>query len=235
MALPKLNNPTYELELPSTGEKITYRPFLVKEQKLLMIAQESEDHKQMFNAIGQMINSCTFNKIDAKNAPVFDIEYIFLKLRSKSAGETAQVRVVCPDDEETEVVVKINLDEINVQMTKDHTNIIQLTDDIKMKLKYPQMSDMSILDKTKNQSEGVFEILNLCIEEIHDKESIFNISDISKKELEEFIESMDTSQLEKVMDFFNTMPKLRHNIEVTNPKTKVKGEIVLEGLQNFLG
>ena len=233
MALPKLETPTYELELPSTGEKINYRPFLVKEQKVLMIAQGSSDEKTISNSIGTLVSNCTFNKIDPSKSPMFDIEYIFLKLRAKSVGETVELSVTCPDDNKTNVPVKINLDEINVQMTTGHTNIVNLTDDIKLHLRYPLLNDMQKLEG-ETQVDKVFNILLNCIHEVHHGDKIYNAVDVTKKDLETFIDQMTTEQLQSVMDFFDTMPKVRHVIQVTNPNTKKKGEVVLEGLQNFL-
>ena len=233
MALPKLETTTYELELPSTGEKIKYSPFLVKEQKVLMIAQGSSDEKTISNSIGTLVSNCTFNKIDPSKSPMFDIEYIFLKLRAKSVGETVELSVTCPDDNKTNVPVKINLDEINVQMTTGHTNIVNLTDDTKLHLRYPLLNDMQKLEG-ETEVDKVFNILLNCIHEVHHKDKIYNAIDVTKKDLETFIDQMTTEQLQSVMDFFDTMPKVRHVIQVTNPNTKKKGEVVLEGLQNFL-
>ena len=235
MALPKLETPTYELELPSTGEKIKYRPFLVKEQKLLMMAQESNDDRQMVNTMGDLVTSCTFNKVPAKTSPMFDVEYVFLQLRAKSVGETIELNVTCPDDEATKVKTKINLEEVVVQMTEGHTNEIELSDDLIMIMKYPILNDMSKLVGQKNQTTQVFALLNESILEIKYGDEIHNRKDMNKKELDEFIEQLTSHQFEKIMEFFNTMPKLRHIIEVENPVTNVKNEIVLEGLQNFLG
>ena len=233
MALPKLNTPTHQLELPSTGEKIKFRPFLVKEQKLLMFAQESDDEDAIADTILNIIESCTDGEIDAKILPVFDIEYIFLQLRAKSVGETANIKVKCPDDDSTYVDKTIKLDEINVQMTAGHTNIVNLTDKIKMVLTYPIMSDMKGVDFNDGIS-GTFNLISKCISEIHDGETIHNRVDMTDQELDEFIDTLDTQQFENIMEFFNTMPKLRHIISVTNPKTKKKGEVVLEGLDSFL-
>ena len=233
MALPKLNTPMHQLELPSTGEKIKYRPFLVKEQKLLMFAQESDDEDAIADTILNIIESCTEGNINAKMLPVFDIEYIFLQLRTKSVGETANIKVKCPDDDTNYVEKKIKLDDIHVQMTAGHTNIIDITDSIKMVLTYPIMSDM----KGVNFSDGIsgtFNLISKCISEIHDGETIHNRVDMNDNELDEFIDTLDTQQFESIMEFFNTMPKLRHIISVTNPKTKKKGEVVLEGLDSFL-
>tara|TARA_R100001377_G_scaffold51107_1_gene29879 strand:+ start:171 stop:872 length:702 start_codon:yes stop_codon:yes gene_type:complete len=232
MALPKLNTPQHELELPSTGEKVKFRPFLVKEQKLLMMAQESDKEEEISEAVMNIIDSCTTG-IDARKLPIFDIEYVFLKLRTKSVGETANIKVKCPDDNKTFVDVTIKLDEVAVHMTADHTNVVQLTDNIKMIMKYPLMNDMKGVDFDDGIS-GTFSLISKCVHEIHDGDNIHNRIDMTDIELNDFIDTMDTQQFEKIMDFFNTMPKLRHAITVVNPKTKKKGEVMLEGLDSFL-
>jgi len=235
MSLPVINTPTYELVLPSTNEKIKFRPFLVKEQKVLLIAQESNDDEQVANAMGHLVKECTFGKVNPDTAPMFDIEYLFLRIRGKAVGETVELNITCPDDEKTKVRTKVNLDEINVQMTAEHTNEIKLSDSIKMFLRYPLLSDMKGVIGDVGDIERVFAILKKCINEIHHGDKIYNRVDITDKELEEFIDSMTNDQLQTVMDFFDTMPKLRHAVKVTNPKTKVKSEVVVEGLQSFLG
>ena len=235
MALPKLETPTHELELPSTGEKIKYRPFLVKEQKILMMAQESKDDSQVVSAITDLVTACTWGKVDAKNSPMFDIEYIFLKLRAKSVGETASVKVLCQDDGKTYADVKVSLDEISVQMTVEHTNEIQINDKTKLVLTYPKLGDMKNIPDGTDDYGRMFLMLNKCIQEIHFGDKIYNAVDTTEKEREEFIESMDMEQLKSVTKFFETMPKLRHPVKFNNPKTKVGNEVVLEGLQSFLG
>ena len=235
MALPKLNTPEYELELPSTGGKIKYRPFLVKEQKLLMMAQESKEQTNIAETMSNVISSCTFNTVDTQQTPLFDIEYIFLKVRSKSVGETQQIRVLCPDDGETYGNVTVNLDEIEVQMTEGHTNEINLTDKIKIIMKYPQLKDMRGLDSIDTtQMEQIFAVMKHCVWEVHDGDKVYNRVDITDKDIEDFIDSFDNQQLESILNFFTTMPKLRHAVKVTNPKTKVESELVLEGLESFL-
>ena len=234
MTLPKLNTPQYELELPSTGGKIKFRPFLVKEQKLLMMAQESENEDQISNTITNIIDSCTDGKLNAKQLPIFDVEYIFLQLRAKSVGETSNIIVLCPDDEKTYVEKVIKLDDISVHMTLEHTNIVELTDKIKIIMKYPVMNDMKGINLSGGL-EGAFGLISKCVHEIHDGDTIHSRIDMSDKELDEFIDTLTSSQFEQVMNFFNTMPKLRHAISITNPKTKKKGEVMLEGLQSFLG
>ena len=235
MALPKLDTPTYRLTLPSTREEIQYRPFLIKEQKLLMIAQESEDDQQIADAVTSIVKSCTLDKIDANLVPMFDIEYIFLKIRGKSVGEKVQLNLTCPDDEKTTVPVEVNLEDVSVQMVADHTNEIQITDQVKLFLKYPILSDMKGLMGDTNETSQIFNMLNKCVQEIHFGDQIFNRVDISDKEITEFIDQMTSEQFESITNFFNTMPKLRHVIMVKNPKTQVESEVVVEGLASFLG
>ena len=234
MALPKLDTPTYKLTIPSTREEIEYRPFLVKEQKLLMMAQESEDERQVIDTVGKLVSSCTFEKIDSDNSPLFDIEYVFLKIRGKSVGEKIKLNLTCPDDEKTQVETEIDLEDVSVQMAADHTNEIQITDTVKMFLKYPILKNMKSVASDDSQTKQVFEVLSQCIHEIHFGEQVFNRVDISKKDINEFIDQLTSGQFDKILDFFNTMPKLRHVIPVTNPKTKVESEVVVEGLASFL-
>ena len=194
MALPKLNTPQHELELPSTGGKIKFRPFLVKEQKLLMMAQESDKEEEISEAIMNIIDSCTTG-IDARKLPIFDIEYVFLKLRTKSVGETANIKVKCPDDNKTFVDVTIKLDEVAVHMTADHTNVIQLTDNIKMIMKYPLMNDMKGVDFTDGIS-GSFSLISKCVHEIHDGDEIHNRVDMTDKELNDLILNIKPTETE---------------------------------------
>ena len=235
MALPVLNNPNYEMELPSTGEKIEYRPFLVKEQKILMMAMESKDTSAQSKAVVDIIKNCTFGKIDDKveGLPTFDIEYMFLQIRQKSVGETVDITVTCPDDGETKVPVTVNLEDINVVKTEGHTNTIMLTDKIGMSMKYPTMKQIMSYDLNKLDSmEGTFGIIQDCLESIFDDDQVYD--EMNKKELSDFIEQMTTDQFQKVTEFFTTMPKLKHTVKVTNPNTGVENEIVLEGMQSFL-
>ena len=234
MALPKLNTVTYELELPSTGEKLKYRPFLVKEQKALMIAQESEDNKTLENTFAQILNDCVLDDIDPYVMPMFDVEYIFLRVRGKSVGEKVKLNVLCPDDEKTRVDVEIDLEKVDVQMDENHTNVINLTKDIKLVMRYPCLKDMSIFGEGADTST-LFDMVKRCVHEVHDGDTVYNRVDISEKELDEFIDSMSTENFEQVSEFFNTMPKLRHEIEVKNPNTKKKNKIPIEGLQSFFG
>ena len=235
MALPKLTTPEYEMELPSTGETIKYRPFLVKEQKILLMAQEANDNKQIANAMAKLVFTCTFGEVDVKRNPMFDIEYVFLKVRGKSVGETVELTLTCPDDEKTKVQHKVNLDEIVVQIKDEHTNQIHLTDDIKINFRYPLLSDMINMPDNITQTQTIFHFLTNCIESIEDGDVVHNKVDITKKELDDFIDSFTGEQFENVTNFFESMPKIRHTVEITNPTTKVKSEIVLEGLESFLG
>ena len=232
MALPKLNSTIYELELPSSGEKLKYRPFLVKEQKLLMIAQESEDEKQIENTFAQILNDCVLDDIEPYSMPMFDIEYIFLRIRAKSVGERVKLNLLCPDDEKTRVNVEINLEEVDIQMTDDHTNVVDLSENIKLVMKYPTLKDMTGFDAEGGVS-NIFGMIKRCVHEIHDDETVYNRVDISEKELDEFIESMSTKNFEDLTTFFDTMPKLIHEVEVKNPKTKKKNKIPIEGFQSF--
>ena len=235
MALPKLEVPTYELTLPSTNKVVKFRPFLVKEQKVLYVAQQDSENDQVISdAIGELVKNCTFDTVDPLIAPMFDIEYIFLQLRSKSVGETIDIQVKCPDDNKTTVGVKINLKDVNVQMTTGHSNEVVLSDNMKIVLRYPILRDMRNV-KGDNEMDRVFHLLSKCIHEVHHGDKIYNAIDVTEEDLKTFIEQMTTDQLEKIMDFFNTMPKLRHVVEVTNPNTKKKGEVIVEGLTSFLG
>ena len=233
MPLPKLDTPTYSLVLPSTGQTIKYRPFLVKEQKILMMAQESEEDSQMYQVMSDIVKSCTFDEIDTEVSPIFDIEYIFLKLRSKSVGEKTTVRLLCPDDKKTYGQVDVNLDDVEIQMTENHTNVIQLTDKIKLIMKYPLLRDMKNITRSTT-GEQIFAVMKHCIWEVHDGDKIYNRVDITDKDIEEFIDSFNTEQLESIIKFFQTMPKIRHAVNLVNPKTNVTSEVVIEGIDNFL-
>jgi len=235
MALPKLNTPTYELELPSTGEILKYRPFLVKEQKILLIAQESGEEKQIANAMGELVNSCTFGKVNAKSAPMFDIEYLFLRIRGKSVGEKVKLNLICPDDGKTTVPYELNLEDVECQVQDDHSNEIQINEDIKIVFRYPLLNDLQNVKASAGDSEKTFHFLECCIDSIHSGDDVFQRIDIKDKEISDFIEQFTNEQFEKITQFFNTMPKLRHVVKVTNPKTKKKNEILLEGLESFLG
>ena len=198
MALPKLETPVYELEQPSTGEKIKYRPFLVKEQKVLMMASESNDDKQVKEALAGLISNCTFSKIDPYKLPLFDIEFLFLRIRGKSVGEKIDLNLLCPDDNVTRVSKSINLEEIGVNMKVGHTNEISITDKIKMVMRYPTLNDMTDVSTNTNSVQDVFSMIKRCVHEIHDDEKVYNKVDISDTELEEFIDSLTGDQFEKV-------------------------------------
>ena len=234
MALPKLDTVTYDLTLPSSGQKLEYRPFLVKEQKALMIAQESGDDKQIERTFAQIINDCVLDDLDPYALPMFDVEYIFLRIRGKSVGEKVKLNLLCPDDEETRVNVEVNLEEVDVQIQKDHTNIVELSKDITMVMKYPCLKDMTGFDD-EGEITNLFEMIKRCVHEVRQGDTIYNRVDISDKELDEFIDSMSSGNFEDITNFFSTMPKLIHVVEVKNPKTKKKSEIPIEGLQSFFG
>ena len=235
MALPKLKTSEYILTLPSTQEEIKFRPFLVREQKILMIAQESGDEKEIAVAMSTMVSNCTFGVLDSNTYPMFDIEYVFLQLRSKSAGAKVKINVMCPDDNVTMVEVEVDLDQINVQMTLEHTQEIVITEDIKVNLRYPRLKDLNELNVIDGGDfEQAINLLHTCVESVVSGEETIHRVDMTKDEIVEFIDSFNIEQLENMMKFFETMPKLRHVIDVTNPKTKVKGEVLLEGLESFL-
>ena len=234
MALPKLEAQVYELELPSTGEKIKYRPFLVKEQKVLMIASESEDEKQIRDALAGIISACTYEKIDPFNVPMFDIEFLFLRIRGKSVGEKIELNLLCPDDNETRVKTTLNLEDVDVNMKAGHTSEISITDKIKIIMNYPTLTDtIGISGKEDTGINEVIAMIKKCIHEIHDGETVHSKIDISESDLNEFVDNLTTEQFESLGEFFETMPKIAHSVEVTNPKTKKKGEVVIEGIQSF--
>jgi len=237
MPLPKIAAPTYELELPSTGETIQYRPFLVKEEKLLVIALESEDTKQITTAIKTVIKNCILTKgIKVESLPTFDIEYLFLNIRGKSVGEELDVNIICPDDGRTEVSVIINLEDIEVQKNDEHEKKIKIDDSIMIEMKYPSLDQFikNNFDFNKrNAMDQSFELIASCIGTIFTEDEAWSTADCSKKEITEFLESMNSSQFKGIEKFFETMPKLSHKIEVRNPKTKVESEVVLEGLASF--
>ena len=237
MPLPKIATPTYELELPSTGATIKYRPFLVKEEKVLVIALESEDNKQITNAIKAVLKSCILSKgIKVEDLPTFDIEYLFLNIRGKSVGEDLDVNIICPDDNKTQVPVTIALDEIEVQKDDNHTNKIKLDDSIMMEMKYPSL-DQFIKNnfdfKEGSQLDQSFDLIASCIDKIYTEDEVWATADCTKKEVKEFLESMNSQQFKEIEAFFESMPKLSHTINVTNPNTKVESEVTLEGLASF--
>ena len=241
MPLPKIATPSYELELPSTGKTITYRPFLVKEEKLLVIALESEDTKQITNAIKAVIRACILSKgIKVEALPTFDIEYLFLNIRGKSVGEDLDVKLICPDDNKTEVNVNINLDDIQVNKPEGHSNKIKLDNNLMMELKYPSLNEFikNNFDPNEvgtNAMEQSFDLIGSCINKIYNEDEVWVAADCSKKEINEFLDSMNSNQFKEVEKFFETMPKLSHTVKVKNPKTKVESDVVLEGLASFFG
>ena len=234
MALPRVNNPTYMLDLPSTGEKIKYRPFLVKEQKVLMMAQDTKKDAELAETMGQLVSSCTYGKVKPETSPMFDMEYAFLKIRSKSVGSKVDVMITCPDDEVTQVKTVVDLDEIEVQMLDNHSNEVDITDNVKIVFRYPILNDMIDLKDGANDVDRVFHILEKCITSIHFGDDVYQKTDITEKELNTFVDELTGEQFETLVDFFSSMPKLRHVVKITNPKTKVKSEVVLEGLESFL-
>jgi len=237
MPLPKISTPIYELELPSTGETVQYRPFLVKEEKVLVIALESEDTKQITTAIKTVIKNCILTKnIKVEALPTFDIEYLFLNIRGKSVGEELEVNIICPDDGETQVPIKIDIDSIKVQKNEDHTNRIKVDDNIMMEMRYPSL-DQFIKNNfdfnDKNAMDQSFDLIASCIDKIYTEDEVWSSADVTKKELNEFLEQMNSSQFKQIETFFETMPKLSHTIQVKNPSTDVESEVVLEGLSSF--
>ena len=237
MPLPKINTPTYDLTLPSTGKKIKYRPFLVKEEKILIMALETEDISQITNAIVEILNDCILTKgVSVTKLATFDIEYLFLNVRAKSVGESVEVNVVCPDDNKTSVQMEINLDDIKVQKTRGHKNIVKLDDQYSMKLKYPSLNQFIDSNFESDEESDVDKSMNMitsCIEMVYDKEESWSASDSTQQELEEFIEQLNSKQFKSIEKFFETMPKLSHKVKVTNPTTEVESEVVLEGLASF--
>ena len=237
MPLPKIATPTYELVLPSTEKTIQFRPFLVKEEKLLVLALESEDTKQITTAIKAVLKSCVLTKgVKVENLPTFDIEFLFLNIRGKSVGEELQVNIICPDDEETQVTVDVFLDDIQVQKNEDHINKIQLDENLMMEMKYPSL-DQFIKNNfdfnEKNAMDQSFQLIATCIDKIYTEDEVWATADCTKKEVNDFLEQMNSGQFKEIEKFFETMPKLSHTIKVTNPKTKVESDVVLEGLASF--
>ena len=236
MPLPKISTPTYELVLPSSGKKIKYRPFLVREEKVLIIAMESEDEKQIATAVKDVIKDCIVTRgVKVDDLATFDIEYLFLNIRGKSVGEDVEVLVTCPDDGETQVPTVINLDDIKVQMGKDHSKDIVLDADLTLRMKYPSMdqfvkNNFAIDDVNVDET---FDIITSCIEQVYNEEESWSSTDCTKKELRDFLDSLSSKQFKEIEKFFATMPKLSHTIQVKNPNTDVESEIVLEGLASF--
>ena len=237
MPLPTIVTPTYELELPSTGKKVKYRPFLVKEEKLLVLALETEDTKDISNAIKTVLKNCIQTRgVKVENLPTFDIEYLFLNIRGKSVGEEVEVNLIAPDDEVTQVPVTINIDDIKIQKSEDHTNKVKLDAELVMEMKYPSLDQFikSNFDFTEEVSmDQSFDLIASCIDKIYNEEEVWSTADCTKKEVKEFFEQMNSMQFKEIEKFFETMPKLSHSVTFTNPKTKVESTVVLEGLSSF--
>ena len=235
MALPQINTPVHELTIPSTGKKIKYRPFVVREEKLLLLALEGQDQKEITDTIVQIISNCVQSKIDVDSLSTFDVEYIFLNVRAKSVGEVLEFAITCPDDGETQVEVEINIDDIKIIKNEDHTNVIDLDNGYFIKLKYPTMK--YIMEKKPEDGKSVidstFEYAVECIDTIYNDEETWESADSTKKELSEFVESLNSKQYQKLQAFFTTMPKLSHTVKIKNPKTKVESDVTIEGLANF--
>ena len=237
MALPKLTTPTYELEIPSTDEKIKYRPFLVKEEKILMMAMESKSSADITQAVKDIVMECTFNKVNISNMPMFDVEYIFLNIRSKSVGEVSKLKILCQDDGKTYADVELDLNEVKVQVGDDHTNKIELTEDMGLIMKYPTIDSFSETGIRDINPSNMLDVISTCILQIYEKkgEKTYDPKDQTKKELTEFIEQLNTKQFKDVQKFFETMPKLKHEITIKNPKTKKENKVTLTGLNDFFG
>ena len=238
MPLPKITAPTYELVLPSSDRKVKYRPFLVKEEKLLIIAMESEDTKQITEAVKNVLKNCILTRgIKVEKLSTFDIEYLFLNIRGKSVGEDVEVMITCPDDGETQVPAVINLDDIKIVTSDEHTRDIKIDDTLSIRMKYPSMDEFikNNFDVSDMDIDDTFKLIASCIEQVYSEEESWSASDCTTKELVDFIDQLGSKQFKEVENFFNTMPKLSHTLKVVNPKTKVENEILLEGLQSFFG
>ena len=235
MALPKLTTPTYELEIPSTDEKIKYRPLLVKEEKILMMALESKSSGDITQAVKDIVSECTFNKVNIDLMPMFDVEYIFLNIRSKSVGEVSKLKILCPDDKKTYADVELDLNKVNVQVGEDHTNKIELGNGMGMIMKYPSIDSFKDSGIRDINASNMLEVISTCILQIFEEEGkkVYDPKDQTKKELTDFIEQLNTKQFKDVQKFFDTMPKLKHEITVKNPKTKIESKITLSGLNDF--
>ena len=232
MALPKIAAPQYELTVPSTEETIKFRPFLVKEEKLLLLANESEEEGEMIGAISQIITNCTFEKLDVKDLALFDLEYVFLKIRAKSVGEVVNLKLLCEDDGETYADVEINLDDVNIVWNDKHTNHIELTDDIGLMMRYPQF-DLIDMGGQGGETEYIFKMIKSCINQVYEGDTIHERSDFTDKDLDAFIESLTSEHFQKLQEFFETMPRLKHDVKFKNPKTKKQNKMTLEGMQSF--
>ena len=235
MALPKIKTPEYYLVVPSTGQEITYRPFLVGEEKILLMALESEDEKQIYSSLMNIVQACTNGIVGKPSDPVFDLEYVFLKIRGKSVSESIKLNILCPDDEKTYVESTLNTDDIQVLVEENHKNEIELNDEFKVIMKYPSVKDTMDAGKFTSDTEKGFYVIKNCIETIVVGEDIYNKVDISQKELDEFFDSMTQDMFVSLQEFFEGMPSLKHDIEITNPNTNVTSTVTMEGLKDFFG
>ena len=235
MPLPTIATPTFELELPSTGQTIEYRPFLVKEEKILLYALESESQKQISNAVKTVIKSCIKTKgVKVEKLPTFDIEYLFLNIRGKSVGEDIEVGLICPDDGETTVTVNINVEDIEVQKDKGHDTQIKLNDELMIEMRYPSLTQFVKENfDTESEADRSFDLIATCIDKVYTEEEVWETANCTKKELMDFVEGMNSTQFKKIEDFFTSMPKLSHTVKIKNPNTGVESEVVLEGLASF--
>ena len=239
MPLPKISTQTYELNLPSTGKKVQYRPFLVREEKLLVLALESENSKEITTAMKAVIKNCIQTRgVKVETLPTFDIEYLFLNIRGKSVGEEIEVNIICPDDEVTTVPVTLLIDDIKVQKSKEHDNKVKLDDSLIMEMKYPSLDQFIKNNFDFNEQNSIdqsFELITSCIDKIYNAEEVWSTADVTKKEMNDFLEQMNSKQFKQIEKFFETMPKLSHDIKVKNPNTGVESTVVLEGLASFFG
>lgn len=240
MSLPVINTPEHFIELPSSGKKVKFRPFVVKEEKLLLLALETEDISEISNAVKNVLKNCVKGKdVDVEALPTFDIEYLFLNIRGKAVGEEIEIKILCPDDNETYVPVKILIDDIKVKKNESHTNQIKLNDDLMMEMRYPTLeqfvkSNFDFSNK-KNQFEQSIDLIASCVDKIYNQEEVWTSSDVTKDEIVEFIENMNSAQFQQVEKFFETMPRLEHKLKIRNPNTKVESEVTLAGLADFFG
>jgi hypothetical protein len=232
MALPKINTPTFELEIPSTKEKLTYRPFLVKEEKILLLAMEQDKEEEMMQAVKQIIDNCTFEKLDLDDLALFDIEFVFLRIRSKSVGEIVNLKLLCEDDGKTYADVEINLDDVTVDYPEGHSNKIELDDNVGMLMQYPQF-ETALGMNSDSDTENIFTMIKRSIKQIYDGDTLHERTDFTGKELDEFLESLSSKHFQKMQAFFETMPRVRHEVKFKNPKTKKNNTVTLEGLNAF--
>ena len=235
MALPKIETPTYELTLPSQDIKVKYRPFLVKEEKILLMALESQKSDEIFQATKQIVSSCTFDALKVDELPTFDLEYIFLQIRAKSVGETTKFKVLCPDDKKTYADVEVDLTKVNVEVDDNHTNklVVDEKGNLGVVLKYPTMNVLKSGTMENPTTEQIFDVLTECVDHIYEGDKIYPAKDSTPQEIKEFFEGLSQDSFVKIKSFFDTMPRLRHEVEVTNPVTKVKSKVVLSGLNDF--